>query len=182
MGGTYTGYYLKKFLDLNVKFNGVQNPATAFHYYPIIRLADVLLMYSEAMTLGYGIDTDPEGFGLTAKGAIEMVRRRAGFTTTDKFLEGVTTPEKMLEKIKQERRIELSFEEHRYFDLRRWLDAEQSLNQNITGVEIQTIAGEDHYSYFTVDSRRSFSRHMYYHPIPLQELRNSPNIEQNPGW
>lgn len=181
-GSTTTGYYLKKFLDLNVKFNGVQNPATAFHYYPIIRLADVLLMYSEAMTLGYGIDTDPEGFGLTAKGAIEMVRRRAGFTTTDKFLEGVTTPEKMLEKIKQERRIELSFEEHRYFDLRRWLDAEQSLNQNITGVEIQTIAGEDHYSYFTVDSRRSFSRHMYYHPIPLQELRNSPNIEQNPGW
>lgn len=110
-GSTTTGYYLKKFLDLNVKFNGVQNPATAFHYYPIIRLADVLLMYSEAMTLGYGIDTDPEGFGLTAKGAIEMVRRRAGFTTTDKFLEGVTTPEKMLEKIKQERRIELSFEE-----------------------------------------------------------------------
>ena len=42
-GSTTTGYYLKKFLDLNEKFNGVQNPATAFHYYPIIRLADVLL-------------------------------------------------------------------------------------------------------------------------------------------
>lgn len=53
-----------------------------------------------------------------------MVRRRAGFTTTDKFLEGVTTPEKCW-KDQTERRIELSFEEHRYFDLRRWLDAEQ---------------------------------------------------------
>lgn len=181
-GSTTTGYYLRKFLDLSVRFNGVQNPATAFHYYPIIRLADVLLMYSEAMTLGYGIDADPENFGLTARGAIELVRRRAGFTGTDRFLEGVTTPEQMMAKIKQERRVELSFEEHRYFDLRRWMDAERDLNRPITGVEIQNIAGTDHYSYFTVDGRRRFSQHMYYHPIPLQELRNSPNIEQNPGW
>lgn len=181
-GSTTTGYYLKKFLDLNVKFNGVQNPAQAFHYYPIIRLADILLMFSEAMTWGYGIDTDPEGFGLTAKKAVAAVRRRAGFTESDRFLDGVTDPAGMMEKIRRERRIELSFEEHRYFDLRRWAMAETYLNRAVTGVEIQAVAGEDHYAYFTVDGRRRFTRPMYFHPIPLQELRNSPNIEQNPGW
>lgn len=177
---TITGYYLRKFLDLNVNFSS-SSPATAFHYYPIIRLADVLLMYAEAMTLGYGIDIDPEGFGLTAKDAVLLVRQRAGFTA-DKFLYGVTTQTEMMNKIKQERRIELSFEEHRYFDLRRWMDAETALNKNITGVSIETVSGVDHYTYFTVDDKRKFHSRMYYHPIPLSEIKTTPSIEQNPGW
>jgi hypothetical protein len=179
---TITGYYLRKFLDLTVNFNSSSAAASAFHYYPIIRLADVYLMYAEAMTLGYGIDIDPEGFGLTAKAAVQAIRRRAGFLVSDKFLDGVATPEQMLRKIKHERRIELSFEEHYYFDLRRWMDAEAVLNRPITGVSIETVSGTDQYTYFTVDGRRKFSVSMYYHPIPINEIKITPGIEQNPGW
>jgi hypothetical protein len=179
---TVTGYYMRKFLDLTVNFNSASAAAVAFHYYPIIRLADIYLMYAEAMTLGYGVDTDPEGFGLTAKGAVQAIRQRAGFAGSDKFLDGVTTPEQMMRKIKQERRIELCFEEHYYFDLRRWMDAETVLNKPVTGVSIETLDGVDHYSYFTVDGRRRFGNQMYYHPIPINEIKITPSVEQNPGW
>lgn len=178
---TTTGYYLRKFLDTAVDFNSA-SPATAYHYYPIIRLADVLLMYAEAMTMGYGIDVDPKGWGLTAKAAVTQVRKRAGFNNNDKYLAGVTTPEQMMDKIKLERRIELSFEEHRYFDLRRWMDAENYLNKSITGVAIETIDNTDEYSYFTVDNTRTFTPKMYYHPIPLDQTKALPGVTQNPGW
>jgi starch-binding outer membrane protein, SusD/RagB family len=178
---TNTGYYLRKFIDTNVNFS-VGNPATAYHLFPIIRLADILLLYAEAMNEAYGIDADPRGYGLTARGAVQMVRSRAGFTGTDKYLDGVTTREQMLEKIKDERRIELAFEEHRYFDLRRWMDAASLLNQPVSGVRIEDDGTRLDFSYFVVDNQRKFDTKMYLHPIPLNEIKISPNLVQNPGW
>ncbi|HEY0770150.1 MAG TPA: RagB/SusD family nutrient uptake outer membrane protein [Sphingobacteriaceae bacterium] len=177
---TNTGYYLKKFLDLNVDFTKA-SPATAFHIMPLIRLADVYLLYAEAMNEAYGPGLDPKGFGLTARAAVQAVRKRAGFATTDNYLLGVTTNTAMRDKIKQERRVELSFEEQRYFDLRRWLDG-NTLNKPVTGISIEITNGVTTSSYFTVDNLRKFEARMYLHPIPLQELRISPQIAQNPGW
>lgn len=177
---TNTGYYLRKFLDTNVNFN-VANPATTFHLFPIIRLADVLLLYAEAMNAAYGPDADPKGYGLTARAAVQMVRARAGFNASEKFLNGITTAEQMMDKIKQERRVELAFEEQRYFDLRRWMDGDL-LNKPVTGIRIEDVAGNLSYSYFTVDDQRSFDTKMYLHPIPLDEIKISPQLEQNPGW
>ena len=177
---TNTGYYLRKFLDFNVNF-AVGTPATTFHLFPIIRLADILLLYSEAMNMAYGVDVDPKGYGLTAKSALLKVRLRAGFTASDKYLTGVTTTDQMMSKIKGERRIELSFEEQRYFDLRRWMDGDK-LNQSLSGIRIDNVAGALNYSYFVVDGQRRFDTKMYFHAIPLSEIQKSSGLVQNPGW
>ena len=87
----------------------------------------------------------------------------------------------MLEKIKRERRIELAFEEQRYFDLRRWMDGNK-LNQPVTGLRIEDNNGNLNYSYFVADGQRRFDSRMYFHPIPLNELKISSKLEQNPGW
>ena len=177
---TNTGYYLKKFLDMNVDFTRA-TPATAFHIFPLIRYADILLLYAESMNEAYGPDADPKGFGLNAKTAVQRVRTRAGFNTSDRFLEGIATTSAMRDKIKQERRIELSFEEQRYFDLRRWMDGDK-LNIPVTGINIQAANNVLTESYFIVDALRKFENRMYLHPIPLQETMISPKITQNPGW
>lgn len=177
---TNTSYYLRKFLDFNVNF-AIASPATTFHLFPIIRLADILLLYSEAMTNAFGPDVDPKGYGMTATSALLKVRLRAGFTASDKFLTGISTKEQMMAKIKNERRIELCFEEQRYFDLRRWMDGDK-LNQPVTGIRIEDNAGTLNYTYFEVDGQRKFDTKMYFHPIPLIVINKSPGLEQNPGW
>ena len=177
---TNTGYYLKKFLDLKVDFSKA-TPVTAFHLSPLIRLSDMLLLYAEAMNEAYGPDADPKGFGSSARAAVQRVRTRAGFTGTDKYLQGVSSIPAMRDKIKQERRIELSFEEQRYFDLRRWLDG-STLAKPVTGINIEITNGVTINTYFTVDALRKFDTRMYLHPIPLQETMISPKIVQNPGW
>lgn len=176
---TNTGYYLRKFLNLNINFSN--NPTNVNHIFPVIRFSDILLLYAEAMNEAYGPDVDPNAYGLTAKAAVQMVRNRAGFNNTDQFLANVNDSETMRAKIKQERRIELCFEEQRYFDLRRWMDGDV-LNKPINGVRIETVSNVDVYTEFEVDPLRKFERKMYLHPIPLSEIRSSPNIVQNPGW
>ena len=176
---TNTGYYLAKFLDKTLNF-GQANVGTVFHLFPMIRLSDILLSYAEAMHHAYGMSADPEGYGLTAIEAIQKIRTRAGFGTNDKFLNGVTD-NNFMEKVKQERRIELCFEEHRYFDLRRWMDGNQ-LREPIIGMKVEENASGLHYTRITVDEARNFKDYMYYHPIPLKVIKESPSIQQNPGW
>jgi starch-binding outer membrane protein, SusD/RagB family len=178
---TNTGYYLKKFLDTNINFK-VGTPTTTYHLYPYIRLADVLLMYAEAMTQAYGFETDPALYGLTAKQAVELVRKRAGFNnTTDQYFVGATTKELQLQKIYDERRIELSFEEARYFDLRRWMKTDV-LSEPIKGMRVDNNAGTLTFTEFTVDDERVFEEKMYFAPISKNEILVFPALEQNPGW
>ena len=134
----------------------------------MIRLSDILLSYAEAMHHAYGMSVDPEGYGLTAIEAVQKIRTRAGFETNDKFLNGVTD-NNFMEKVKQERRIELCFEEHRYFDLRRWMDGNQ-LREPIIGMKVEENASGLHYTRITVDEARNFKDYMYYHPIPRKAL------------
>lgn len=178
---TNTGYYLRKFLDTSIDFK-VGSPVTTFHLFPFIRLADVLLMYAEAMTQAYGFDVDPMAYGLTAKQAVEMVRKRAGFNNaTDQYLVGATTKEIQLQKIYDERRIELAFEEARYFDLRRWMKTDV-LTEPIKGMRIDNNAGTLTYTDITVDDKRVFEEKMYFAPIPKNEILVFPALVQNPGW
>ncbi|MCH5598973.1 RagB/SusD family nutrient uptake outer membrane protein [Niabella ginsengisoli] len=151
---TNTGYYLRKFIDFNIDFSKA-SPGTAFHLFPLIRLADVFLLYAEAMNEAYGPDVDPLGFGLSAKAAVQRVRTRAGFKANDKYLTNVADVATMRSKIKDERRVELSFEEQRYFDLRRWMDGNK-LNQSVTGIRIEQVGANLTANYFTVDGLRRF--------------------------
>ena len=178
---TNTGYYLKKFLDTNINFS-IGTPATTFHLFPIIRLADIYLFYAEAMTQAYGFEVDPKVYGLTAKAAIQKVRTRAGFTTTDKYYDGATDKATQLQKIYDERRIELCFEESRYFDLRRWMLTDV-LKQPIKGMKIDnSVDNVLTYTEITVDDKRTFVDRMYFTPIPLSETKIFTGLQQNPGW
>jgi len=174
-----TGYYLEKFLTDNMD---LLHNATSIHNWIVFRYAEVLLNYAEAMNEAYGPDNN-NGYGLTAREAVNLVRNR---TSVNMPPIDVTTSDQaaMRKKIKHERRIELVFEDHRYWDLIRWKDAEAELNKPLMGVRATKI-GDNSFSYeeFNVENRKFIAPKMYYFPIPNNEIQKSNGILiQNPGW
>lgn len=150
--------------------------------FPIIRVADLYLMYAE--TLNEANDTPPE----EVYTYLDLIRKRAG-------LEGVKEswrkyskfPEKPLSKvglrdiIRRERRIELSMEGSRFWDLRRWKEAEEDLNKPVRTWNINGVDKADYYRVITVDVR-SFTRKEYLWPIKEYNLTVNKNLVQNYGW
>jgi hypothetical protein len=172
-----TGYYLKKFLNDNLNLERNDSKQRAWI---VFRYADVLLNYAEAMNEAYGPDNN-NGFSLTAREAINQVRSRAGVAMPNVVAANQT---EMRSKIKHERRIELAFEGHRYWDLLRWKDAETELNKKITGV-VAVKNSDNSYSYSVqnVATRVFVAPKMYYFPLPWDEISKSGGIlTQNPGW
>jgi hypothetical protein len=173
-----TGYYLKKFLTDNL--NLVQG-GTAQHNWIIFRYAEILLGYAEAMNEAYGPDNLPAGFTVTARAALKMVRDRSST-----LLPPVTTVSvsDFRAAVKHERRIELAFEDHRYWDLLRWKDAETVLNQPLLGVNVtKDGGGVFSYQQVTVANRAFRFPAMYYFPFSQTEISNSQGtLVQNPGY
>lgn len=172
-----TGYYLRKFLTDNLNLT---QDAKAQHNWVAYRYAEVLLNYAEAMNEAYGPDQAPDGYTLTALDALQLVRDRASL-----HLPAVRTSsrEDFRRAVKHERRIELAFEDHRYWDLLRWTDAMDVLNQPVRGVKV-TRTGEDTWSYEETEvAARSFRERNYYMPFTRSEVVNSNNtLKQNPGY
>ena len=173
-----TGYYLKKFLTDNLDLT---HDAKAQHNWVAYRYAEVLLNYAEAMNEAYGPDSyGPDAYALSAREALQLVRDRASLGLPE-----VTTadPDEFREAVKHERRVELAFEDHRYWDLLRWKDAMEVLNKPVRGVKV-TRTGDDAWSYETVDvADRTFLERNYYMPFSRSEVVNSHNtLEQNPGY
>lgn len=173
-----TGYYLSKFSAANVVISGTQTQA--LHCFPLFRYAEVLLNYAEAMNEAYGPDEDPKGWGLTARDAIKLVRGRV-LRPQDLDVEA-TGKQEMAEAIKRERRVELAFEEHRYFDLKRWKEAETVLSQDIKGVIIERSGTTLTYDYSLTAEDREFPERMYFYPISNSEMSRNGALVNNPGW
>ena len=117
-------------------------------------------------------------------GVVELIRKRAELSPYK--LPAGLTKEEMREVIRNERRVELAFEEHRFFDIRRWrlLDDPQEKADylKIEGMQIvKDDNDEPHYSKYTVENR-VFDERMYLYPIPKSEILKAPGITQNPGW
>ena len=176
-GASKTGYYLRKFLAPNL--NLIEGGSTD-HIWPLYRYAEVLLNYAEAMNEAYGPDADPKGYGMTARDALTEVRNSASTA-----LPAVTATSKQdfRNAVKQERRVELAFEDHRYWDLIRWKDAESVLNRSIKGVQVRkNNLGGFQYTYPTVATRTFYERN-YYLPFTRKEVANSAGtITQNPDY
>ncbi|MDR1585283.1 MAG: RagB/SusD family nutrient uptake outer membrane protein [Prevotellaceae bacterium] len=171
-----TGYYLKKFLIENLYL--IQDEKR-IHNWTLFRYAEILLNYAEAMNEAYGPDND-NGYGLTARQAVNQIRSRQGVAMPP--VEAANDTE-MRERIKHERRIELAFEGHRFFDLLRWKDAEYALNQPLKGVRVAKQGENFTYTEFTVENRIFSAPKMYYYPIPQTEINKSKNVlHQNEGW
>ena len=111
---------------------------------------------------------------------LNMVRARVGLPGFGQpgYPEQYNTLELALE---HERRVELSFEEHRFFDVRRWKLGEEYFNKPVTGVKITGEEAPFTYSYYTAQNR-TFSDKMYRFPFAQTQLAKAPALEQNPGW
>src|SRR5690606_26179122 len=168
--GTPTGYYVNKMLDEEVT-NSIFT--TSLRCLPLIRYAEILLNFAEARNEYSGPDQD-------VYDAVEAIRKRAGLNPYT--LPSGLSKEQMRTIIRAERRVELAFEEHRFWDVRRWLIAEEVDNRPVHGMQI-TRHEDDSYSYQTFVVRdRTFRRPMYLWPIPQSEIFKSTDMLQNPGW
>jgi hypothetical protein len=165
-----TGYLLRKFMNTDITLNDWDfMGATPWRY---MRYAEVLLNYAEAQNEAVGADQ-------SVHDAINEVRDRAGLP----LLSGLNQDD-MRDKIRNERRIELAFEEHRYFDVRRWKIAMQVENEEARGVSI-TKESDGSYTYapsIALDGKTFEEKH-YWFPIPLDEILTSNNVlEQSPFY
>lgn len=175
---TVTGYYLRKMLRSDVNLNPA---ADKRHFGARVRYTEIFLDYAEAANEAAGPKATVGGASYSAYDVIKALRKRAGVGgANDPYLEECAqSQDKMRELIRNERRLELCFENHRFWDLRRW---KVSLNETAKGVEITTGSdGALIFNYVDVEPR-SFKDYQYYGPIPYSEIRKWSNLQQNDGW
>ena len=171
-----TGYYLKKFLTDNLN---LQQGQVAQHNWVAYRWAEVLLNYAEAMNEAYGPDAVPAGFAMSARQALQQVRDRAS-TKLPRVI--ASDKDSFRDAVKHERRVELAFEDHRYWDLLRWKDAMDVLNKPVLGVAVTKTSTGWSYEVQEVATRTFYERN-YYLPFLRSEIENSGNtLEQNPQY
>ena len=170
---TRTGYYMKKHLRPEVNADP-SSPNSRRHYKAFIRYTEIFLGYAEAANEAWG----PQGagtHGYSAYDVMKAIRARAGITGGDAYLESIKADkDKMRELIHNERRLELCFEGHRFWDLRRW---KEPITETAKGMR---IAGGD-YTPFDVEQRQ-YADYMYHAPIPYSEVLKFSNLKQNKGW
>lgn len=177
-----TGYGLKKLVHPDSEGDGYDKLID--YPWPMIRLAELYLNHAEALNEANG--PTPEVYS-----ALNEVRQRAGVpdvevvwsdATKAKTVNKHTTLSGMREIIQTERMIELSFEGHRYYDLRRWLLADQHFDAPVMGWSVDETNEDDYYQVQDV-GQRSFNKNRdYLHPISTDELARNSNLIQNPGW
>lgn len=175
-----TGYYLKKFLSPNLNLQGTPQ-GTSMKSWIVFRYGEILLNYAEAMNEAYGPDAKPEGYTKSAREAVNELRRRSGVNMPPV---AVSNYVELKEAIERERRVELAFEEHRYWDLKRWKKG-NILGQPIYGTRITKNQETGAFSYekIRVEDRVFDESKMYLYPIPQSEINKYPDILiQNPGW
>jgi len=161
-----TGYYLYKFMDENQSLSETNTQPWIF-----FRLAEFYLNYAEAE---FYLGNEEE-----CRDAINKVRNRESV----KMPPVTESGDQLLEKLRNERRIELAFENHRYFDLRRWRIAEIYENIDAKGIEVvKKDDGTFNYNPITVLERKFLPQH-YLLPIPRSEIIKSNNsLTQNPFY
>lgn len=176
-----TGYYLKKFLSPNLDLTGT-TPGRSMKAWIMFRYAEILLNYAEAMNEAFGPNGTSRGDGLTlsARAAVNQVRQRDGVKVPN--IPNVSAAD-LTEAIHKERQVELAFEDHRAWDLRRWEKA-SLLGEPIRGVTITKTGDETFtYDFNRIVETRVFEDKMYLYPIPQSELNKyGGTVMQNPGW
>lgn len=171
---TRTGYYMRKLLRQDVNLDPVSTN-TQKHYTPHIRYTEIFLIYAEAANEAWG----PDGKGThsySAREVIKAIRQRAGvgIDNGDPYLESIQTKDDMRGLIRNERRLELCFEGHRFWDLRRW---NETLTETAKGIQ---IANGNHVE--IIVENRVYRDYMNHGPIPYSEMLKWDALIQNKGW
>ena len=174
--GSPTGYYLRRYIQESTSFTP-ENTVTNKHQWIVYRYAEALLTYAEALNEYLGGPTATGGeFSVSALEALNMVRANAGMPNVT-----AATQSEFREAVRREWRVEFAFEDHRFWDVRRW-NIGQATQGQIDGVEITRNGGKYDYKRTTVETRTWSSRQNLF-PIPQSELFCNPNLKpQNTGW
>ena len=169
-GATSTGYYMKKYVDGSC-VTTADNQTTRRHTLILFRLGEVYLNYAEAVFNATGSANDAT-YGMTANEAVNVLRKRSDISMPEFKEDG----EAWVERYERERLVELAFENHRFWDVRRWKKGAKYF----TDIKAASISSS------FVLTRTSISRQWdekyNFYPIPQSELKKNPNLTQNPGW
>ena len=175
-----TGYQPIKFVQEPTASGGqVDRNSRNTNDLPVFRYAEVLLNYAEAMVNAFG-DPDYKDavYPMTAREAVNKVRAR-GKVEMPPYPAGMAKDD-FIERLKNERRVELAFEGHRFWDVRRWKDLDKTAD--IYGVKvIKNGEGKYEYTKFLME-KRTITDNLYFYPISNTEKNKNPNLGQNPGW
>ena len=178
---TPTGYYLKKYVNKSLTI-GASNATTERHHWVMFRLGEFYLNYAEAMLnyTGGGYET-ASGLSMTAAQAVNVVRTRAKLANIAADL----SASQFAERLENERFVELAFEGHRFYDLRRWKKAGDAKYRTIKTMQITKNAdGTFNYNVQSDAQTRSYwDDKMCLFPIAQSEiLKSGGALTQNPGW
>lgn len=167
-----TGYLMRKHNNIENTSNPWSVTKTTYNYF---RVGELYLNYAEALNEYAG----PVEEVYTA---VNAIRERAGLPPLEEGL----SKEQMRDKIKHERRIELAFESHRFFDVRRWMDAPKSENRPVHCLNIYegtSVKDDKFYERVVCEDRVFESPKHYFFPIHQSEVDKNPeNMVQNIGW
>jgi hypothetical protein len=171
--GAYSGYYIRKGIDPSINHQFIRQEAPWIFF----RYAEILLNYAEA-----SIELNELG---EAVAALNQIRRRAGMPEFSGLSQAA-----LRDEYRNERRIEMAFEEQRFFDVRRWMIAPEVLSKDATGINI-FLEGDNrvdrstwrNYRYETRSiQRRGWNDKLYFMPIHRDELNRNSLLKQNPGY
>ena len=179
VGATPTGYYLKKYCDGNVNISSVNSTSTP-HAWVVFRLGEFYLDYAEAVFKYLGsADAVSADLPMSAREAVNVIRNREDVKMPE-LAEGLSNDE-FWKKYENERMVELAFEDHRFYDVRRWKEG----NKLATITEMKITKNEDgSFNYTRKVVNRGWNDKMYFFPISKSELlkHTNPEFKQNPGW
>lgn len=178
-----TGYWAKKLINMESTQTSKTTYSARAYAWPVIRLADLYLLYAEALNESGEGQPAQEVFNY-----IDKIRDRAGLKgVSESWAKYSVNPDKpntkegMREIIQRERLIELAFEGQRFWDLRRWLKTIEYMNEPITGWDCKQKTREDYYHMKTI-AFQTFKARDYLWPISISLLNRNPNMVQSIGW
>ena len=170
---TQTGYYLKKYCDANVNIS-TNNATTSPHSWILMRLGEFYLNYAEAMYRYYGDANTAGEFTLSANDAINKLLDRE-----DVQMPHWTGNGNWLARYERQRMVELAFEDHRFWDIRRWKQGDSQKQVKVMRLS-KDMNGDVLMTRSTLN--RGWNDKFYFFPIPFSELNKNNNLTQNPGW
>ncbi|MDI3318378.1 RagB/SusD family nutrient uptake outer membrane protein [Pinibacter soli] len=171
-----TGYFWRKMMDDNTSGTAGGNTERCI---PLIRYAEILMNYAEAK--------NELGDVNAAYDQLKLIRKRAGIIEGADGMYGLKagmTKEQMRACIQNEKMVEFAWEDHRYFDVRRWKTAMENQNITLMALKIDKVGAGYKYSKVPVAfyAQHVFMERNYFFPILQAEISKSPALLQNPGY